>query len=214
MRPRPDGPVRRRRKELGLTQRQVAGRAGIDPADLSRIERGRVPSLRIRSRVATALATSELALWPDEEPSAADVVTRLGSTFWRRLQGELGDDALSATPRLRALRKQRRDVFDRLLSDVAMTELGTAHDPREQPRVDEAERLLGEIDVATAQALGAAFLIERGRVAVKIGPRLYLDGADAITVAEEHAGRTRVGHLHRGRVEWVSTAPPVAPELN
>jgi len=55
--------VVRRRKELGLTQTQVAERMGVSSPGYNQIERGiSCPSLDVVERVATALETTGCAL--------------------------------------------------------------------------------------------------------------------------------------------------------
>lgn len=52
--------IRARREELQLTARQVAERAGVDPATISLVERGRMPNVSFvnLSRIARALGIS------------------------------------------------------------------------------------------------------------------------------------------------------------
>lgn len=55
-----DGPlIRRLREDAGFTLRMLAGRAGLDPASLSRIERGlQDPSPPMALRLADALGVA------------------------------------------------------------------------------------------------------------------------------------------------------------
>lgn len=58
-------PVRARRHELGLTQDQLAERAGCDQTTVSAIELATVtPSLRLARAIAEALSTSVDELFP------------------------------------------------------------------------------------------------------------------------------------------------------
>jgi transcriptional regulator with XRE-family HTH domain len=60
----PVGRFETRRRELGLTQAALAERAGIDRAQVSRIEHGLIPSLDAQRRLARALAIDVDTLWP------------------------------------------------------------------------------------------------------------------------------------------------------
>lgn len=56
-----------RRRELGLTQAQLAERLGVDTETLSRFERGKhLPSLLTLERLATQLVTTVAALLAEE----------------------------------------------------------------------------------------------------------------------------------------------------
>lgn len=56
--------VRTRRKNLGLTQKQIAAKVGIHPSFLSLIEADkRDPSLAVLNRVANAVGARVFILW-------------------------------------------------------------------------------------------------------------------------------------------------------
>lgn len=61
---RPVSRFEHRRRELGLTQAEVAARAAISASQVSRIENGLVPSLDAQRRLAHVLAASVDELWP------------------------------------------------------------------------------------------------------------------------------------------------------
>lgn len=58
--------VRKRREELGMLLVELAERIGRSPAFLSNVEGGFVPQLRTMRKIADALKTTPVALWPDE----------------------------------------------------------------------------------------------------------------------------------------------------
>ena len=60
--------IRKRRKELGLTQADVAGRLGISRERIAQVESGTAsPSLRLVDRFARALDCSSLTLLVEPE---------------------------------------------------------------------------------------------------------------------------------------------------
>jgi len=66
--------VKERREALGLTQMDVAVRAGVSIATVVRLEGGDVPRLDTAQKVAAALGTNVDQLWPttpDETERAA-----------------------------------------------------------------------------------------------------------------------------------------------
>jgi len=67
----------------GWTQRELCRRTGIDPARLSRIEKGATPKLEELLRIGTALnAGLEDLVLPDEVPSSSEI-TRLARNLER-----------------------------------------------------------------------------------------------------------------------------------
>jgi transcriptional regulator with XRE-family HTH domain len=73
--------VKARRNELGLTQRDLASRAGLDYTYLSKIENGRLehtPSIRTIQGLARALQLDELELMDlaNKVPSAFESIAR------------------------------------------------------------------------------------------------------------------------------------------
>lgn len=82
----PGEAIKRRRKELGLTQEELGVRAGIDRSTISNIESGNVPIGPERSpRIAEALeTTTDALLLPEERPPLAVVLHRL-----EEVRGEL-----------------------------------------------------------------------------------------------------------------------------
>lgn len=70
---RPVSRFERRRRELGLTQADVAERARLSPSQVSRIENGLVPSLDAQRRLANVLAASVDELWPLAALFAAEI---------------------------------------------------------------------------------------------------------------------------------------------
>jgi transcriptional regulator with XRE-family HTH domain len=95
------GRLKRARLQLGLTQAQVAERAGFDPQYYNRIERGKVNvTFLTLQRISSALAIFPGALcaaalpWPD--PIAADICAGLSQ--------------LVAEKRVRELRKMRESL--------------------------------------------------------------------------------------------------------
>src|SRR5690348_11418176 len=67
--------LRRRREELGLSQRALAARAGTSPGTVGRLEQGRAraPHLATIRRLAAALgvAPERLVAWAGAAPAAA-----------------------------------------------------------------------------------------------------------------------------------------------
>jgi DNA-binding XRE family transcriptional regulator len=53
-----------RRRELGLTQAELASLVGVQRAEVSRYERGLLPGIAVRERIAGALESSLSELWP------------------------------------------------------------------------------------------------------------------------------------------------------
>ncbi len=73
--------LKARRKELGLSQRALAARAGVDYTYLSKIENGRLehtPSIRTIQGLARALQLDELELMDlaNKVPAAFESITR------------------------------------------------------------------------------------------------------------------------------------------
>lgn len=62
---RPDSPLRERRLDLRMLQREVAQRAGCAESLISMAESGYVPKVDTQVRIADALAASVGAFWPE-----------------------------------------------------------------------------------------------------------------------------------------------------
>lgn len=63
-------PLKRILLAEGRRQTWLAGEVGIDPADLNRIvNRGLIPSDRVKQAIADALGRKVEELWPDAEQS-------------------------------------------------------------------------------------------------------------------------------------------------
>jgi len=66
--------VRKRRRALGLTQKDLAGELGLSQAAVAQIESGRrLPSLDIVPRLARALRVSTDALFFGDDPQMLDL---------------------------------------------------------------------------------------------------------------------------------------------
>jgi transcriptional regulator with XRE-family HTH domain len=74
--------VRQRRKKLGLTQEELAGRAGIDTSYVGQLERGlRHPSLRVLACVAEALEMQVADLLREKPRQDSPVLRELQRTL-------------------------------------------------------------------------------------------------------------------------------------
>lgn len=60
-----DNKVRERRKELGMTLKQLSEDSGLAVSTLSEIELGREPGVKTAQKIAHALNKSIDELWPD-----------------------------------------------------------------------------------------------------------------------------------------------------
>lgn len=139
--------LRELREAKGLSQAQLAGRAGVDPTQLARVERGQSePSVKWLERVAVGLEVGFLVEFVDVTPrivrdSDNDQIWRFAVDAYLRSKRGVGvDGALEA--RLRAVRHNHLEQEPSLEEAVhrARVELEGQHQGRDEtqdhPRID------------------------------------------------------------------------------
>ncbi|MGH2374490.1 MAG: cupin domain-containing protein [bacterium] len=173
--------LRRRRIELGLTIRDVAGKAALTESFLSQLERDRVnPSVASLQRITSALGSSLGRLFDEASPSSGRVVRR-------------SERARLAYPGLRATDYLLSpDLNGRL--EMIWAEADTGGGSGDQPYTHEGDE--------------ECVVVIKGRMEVWVGDERYiLNAGDAVTFSSRVPHKWR--NIGRGKLEalWAITPP-------
>jgi DNA-binding XRE family transcriptional regulator len=87
---RPVSVLETARRDCGLTQAELARRAGISPQYVGLIEAGLRPSLRVKGAITAALGMNPAELWPETNSPPAERPSGAGAGSSARSSG--GDE--------------------------------------------------------------------------------------------------------------------------
>jgi len=199
------GRLRDRRREVGLTQAQLAQRAGVSRQLIAAVEAGRnVPGVDAALRIAAALATTVEALFAASSPNPVaalgedlpnGVPLRLGRVGERLVGGELADHGAAGAAWAMA-DGVLEDGRLRVLPGAGLDGLVVAGC---DPALGVAEAMLGGLGARSLRVLWAATgaaltALSRGRVhaALVHGPEGWLPDPP-VPVRRWHLARWQVG---------------------